>query len=211
MEQINVNLIPKGVGPVCHASQYDKGRVIRANLFDNSDKYVLSGTETITIEVRKPDGNIVTAALAYETSTSYVDIITTEQMTAVKGRNLCNLSIAKGNTVIGTTNFFMIVEVDPTEGGIESESDIENLQTQVNQDVINAVEAGLVWKDVEGVLLAGQETLTLTSEYFTDDCMIDIYTSVYGVSTKNVELSNGSITLTFKPRQSDLNVKVRVT
>jgi len=139
MEVINLNLIPTGALPVVHASQYDEGRRFRANLMDGSVVYTLDGTETLECDVKKPDGNIVTVAVT-NTSDSYVEIDTTLQMCACAGDSLAELHITKGAQEIGTLNFILAVERSPLEGGIESESEIDNLATQV---------AGLVASEVE--------------------------------------------------------------
>lgn len=130
METFNLNIIPGKTCPVCHASQYDIGRIIRINLFENAAVYTLDGTETVSISVRKPDGNVVTESVT-NTSDSYVEFVTTEQMTACHGSNLCELKLEKGADVIGTMNFILEVEQDPLEGGVQSASEIDNLQTQI--------------------------------------------------------------------------------
>lgn len=133
MEQIRVDIIPGRAIPVCHASQFDDGRVIRVNLTDNySSDYILDGTEEITVNVRKVDGNIVVSQCDVVSGRSYVDIVTTEQMTACHGSNISNLTIEKNGTTIGTINFILEVEKDPLEGGITSASEINNLATQVD-------------------------------------------------------------------------------
>ena len=133
METIKLNLIPGSVAPVCHASQYDIGRKIKALLFDGASEYTLSN-ETISIDVRKPDGKFVTVSLTVVSGRNYVEIETTQQMCAVSGRNVCELKISKGTVIIGTANFYMDVEVDPTDGAIASASEIQDLQAQVNRD-----------------------------------------------------------------------------
>lgn len=130
MEQIRLDIIPKGLMPVCHSSQYDKGRVIRLNLVDGLQGYTLTD-ETVTLNVRKPDNNIVTAGVNVVSGASYVDIVTTEQMTACEGENLCEIVITKGDVKIASLNFKMKVEVDPLKDGIESETEIHNLETQI--------------------------------------------------------------------------------
>lgn len=130
MESFNLNIIPGKDRPVCHASQYDIGRTIRVNLFEGFNVFTLDGTEVISISVRKPDGNVVTESVT-NTSDSYVEFVTTEQMTACHGSNLCELKLEKGADVIGTMNFILEVEQDPLEGGVQSASEIYNLQTQV--------------------------------------------------------------------------------
>lgn len=130
MESFNLNIIPGKDRPVCHASQYDIGRTIRVNLFEGFNVFTLDGTEVISISVRKPDGNVVTESVT-NTSDSYVEFVTTEQMTACHGSNLCELKLEKGADVIGTMNFILDVEQDPLEGGVQSASEIDNLETQV--------------------------------------------------------------------------------
>lgn len=130
MESFNLNIIPGKDRPVCHASQYDIGRTIHVNLFEGFNVFTLDGTETISISVRKPDGNVVTESVT-NTSDSYVEFVTTEQMTACHGSNLCELKLEKGADVIGTMNFILEVEQDPLDGGVQSDTNIHNLQTQV--------------------------------------------------------------------------------
>ena len=130
MESFNLNIIPGKDRPVCHASQFDIGRTIHVNLFEGFNVFTLDGTEVISISVRKPDGNVVTEAVT-NTSDSYVEFVTTEQMTACQGSNLCELKLEKGADVIGTMNFILEVEQDPLDGGVQSDTNIHNLQTQV--------------------------------------------------------------------------------
>ena len=134
MEIIKLNIIPNGVTPVCHASQFDVKRKIRAELFELNDPYTLSGEETVSLSVRKPDKTIITMTLT-NTADNYVDFETTEQMCAVYGENKCEIKISYDDMTIGSLNFIMQVERDPLYKGIQSESEIENLQTQVDTAV----------------------------------------------------------------------------
>ena len=59
-------------------------------------------------------------------------------------------------------------------------------------------------------LYAGETTVTITDEAITQDSTFDIYTDKYGVNPKNVTVDTGSITLEFKPQETDVNVKVVV-
>lgn len=130
METINLDIIPGRTPPVCHASQFDDGRVIRFNLFEGGTAFTLDGSELLTFAVRKPDENVVTVSVT-NTSDSYVDIVTTEQMCAVAGASLCELTIEKGAVTIGTTNVIMAVEKDPLDGGLSSASQINDLASQI--------------------------------------------------------------------------------
>ena len=146
MEQLNLNIIPTGATPVCHTKQYDVGRVIRFNLFNGSEVYTLDGTETVSVNVHKPDGNLVTDSLDASHGT-YVDVVTTEQMDAVAGVNICDITIEKGGVHIATLNFNMSVQASPLEGGVPSESDINNLRSQVAEIVADQYDSNNVFFD----------------------------------------------------------------
>lgn len=162
MEQIRLDIIPKGLIPVCHSSQYDKGRVIRLNLVDGLQGYTLTD-ETVTLNVRKPDNNIVTAGVNVVSGATYVDIVTTEQMTACEGENLCEIVITKGDVKIASLNFKMKVEVDPLKDGIESETEIHNLETQIadiNAEIVPALVADEVANQYDSQNVIFDETPT---------------------------------------------------
>lgn len=135
MQTIKINLIPNGKNPTCSTSQYDTGRVIRCELVDGACPYTIKTGDVITLNLRKPDDTIVTSELVSTVGNTYVDIVTTEQMTACEGFNKCELSIVNGNTKIGSGNFTMSVEKDVLSDGIESESEIHDLQSKVTQAV----------------------------------------------------------------------------
>jgi len=135
MEIIKLNLIPSGVNPTCHCSQYDNGRVIRIDLFDGLTPYVLQSGDTVTLNVRKPDNTIVTASLTATQGNTYVNLVTTEQICACVGYNLCDLTIANGSTVIGTLNFIMQIERDVLADGVASQSVIKDLNNLVAEAV----------------------------------------------------------------------------
>lgn len=147
MEQITLNMIPKGITPICHASQYDKGRVIRLNIMDGLQGYVLSN-ESVQLNVRKPDMNIVTTDVDTTSGNTFVDIVTTEQMTACEGDNLCEIVFSTGDVVIASLNFIMRVEVDVLKDGIESETEIHNLTTQI-QAINDEIVPQMVAEEVE--------------------------------------------------------------
>ena len=143
MEVINLNFIPSGANPVAHASQFDEGRTTRFNLFDGSAVYTLDGTEIITVSVRKPDGHIVTEAVT-NTSSTYVEVVTTEQMTACAGDNLAQIKVEKGGDTIGFLNYILQVQKDPEDGGDPSASFIHNLEEQIAEAVADQYDSNNV-------------------------------------------------------------------
>lgn len=180
MENFNLNMIPSGVSPVCHVSQYDNGRQIKINLFSGTLPYELASGDTVTLNLRKPDNTIITASVTATQGNDYVIITTTEQMTAVVGETLGELKITNGSTTIGSLNFVMLVERDVLADGVDSESEIQDLQAKVNSAVNNSQKV----TDIEHDL----SLITEKSNLFH----IDNYTQ-YGVTLTN--LSNGAFKL----------------
>lgn len=150
MEQINLNLIPGRAMPVCHVSQYDVDRTIRCNLFEGDTVFALATGDTAEVHVRKPDDTVVTASLTVVNAQTYLDIKTTQQMDAVAGSNLCEIQLTRSGATLGTLNFIMEVEADPMDGGaIGSQSEIRDLQAQVNDAV--DVKMGTIEDELEDI------------------------------------------------------------
>ena len=165
MEIINLNLIPGKAWPVAHATQFDKGREFRANLFEGSQVYTLAGDETVDAIIKKPDGNQVIETLV-NTADNYVIVTTTEQMTAVAGPSLGEIRITKDDTVIGSLKFILECE-QSADTGIESHSEINNLATQVADLVSEQYDSNNVIFDA--VPTAGHGNgYTVTSEGIKD-------------------------------------------
>lgn len=123
MEMITTNLLPIGAMPVCHASQFDKGRVIRFNLVEGEERtpYTLSGTETITAVINKPDGTVVVEDIA-NTSSNYIDFVTSENTCDVSGFAVCKIVVKKDDKEIGGKQFGMEIEEDAYGGGADIET-----------------------------------------------------------------------------------------
>ena len=61
---------------------------------------------------------------------------------------------------------------------------------------------------LNGTLNTGETVLSLESEKITEDSIIDVYSDMYGLTPSSITQSNTSVTLTFKPQSSDVNIKV---
>ena len=110
MEQIKIDIVPVGVAPVAHASQFDNGRQIRFNLFNQGAPYTLTGAETVTMVVNGEEENIT------NTSDNYVIWDVAEEDCAEVGVIGCEIRIVLGSMLIGSKNFFLEVEMDPYDG-----------------------------------------------------------------------------------------------
>ena len=81
-------------------------------------------------------------------------IATTEQLTACSGNNICELRITDSEDKdIATINFILHVQSMPTAGGIDSQSQIDDLEEQINDlatdivpEVVNDVAPSIVEK-----------------------------------------------------------------
>lgn len=136
METIKLDLIPGKKMPSLHASQYDDGRDYHIDLTENRAAYTLDGTETISLTVRKCDNTLVTMGVANVFGgKSYIEFRTTEQMNACAGFNYGEIVLEENGTRIGSLNFYLQVEEAPDEGGITSQSEINNLNRQITDEV----------------------------------------------------------------------------
>ena len=209
MEQINLNIIPDGVMPVCHASQFDKNRTIRFNLNQNGSVYTLAGTETITCKVRKPDDTESTINVA-NTSSSYVDVTFGFSDTDLSGYAMCELKIVNGAQTIGSRNFLLNVEADAYDGSVFEErsasGEIASFETNFIDNLtecivdINAVQAGSGTPSPDNVRpISGHSTCTIKVNDDIDDPQTEITTAialgttVYGGS---LNVTTGLLTVT---------------
>ena len=132
-ESIKLNLIPSGEMPVFHCSQFDNGRPIIIELYNGEDAYELPSGYTAELHCRKVDNNIVTLASEL-VNTNVVTFISTTQLCACNGKNLCEVAIKDASDyLIGTLNFWLEVEMDPLKGGINSTSEIHDLYEQIEE------------------------------------------------------------------------------
>ena len=139
MEKQNLNILPTGgVLPIIHCSQGDIGREFQIILYSEGIPYLLDGTEDLTIDGRKDDGNIFSYILDPVVG-STITISTEEQMTACAGNVVCEIRITKGTTIIGTCNFIIQVEEGPSNNGSLSESALQALDA-IRAELQQAVE-----------------------------------------------------------------------
>ena len=110
MEEIFLNLIPTGNHPICHASQYDVGRQIKVNLFDGSVAYALQEGDSLVLDIKKPNGGVVSEDLSVTVGLSYAYIVTREDMSDTAGKCVCDLRLKNSNKDIGSLNFYIEVE-----------------------------------------------------------------------------------------------------
>ena len=136
LERIVLNIIPEGEMPVFHCSQYENGRPVIIDLVSSDDDaFLVPEGATVELHCRKVDDNIVTLE-PNEVDNNTVTFVSTEQLTACPGDNLCEVVLYADTDpvqTIATLNFILHVEPDPLEGGLTSDTQIHNLTQQIEE------------------------------------------------------------------------------
>lgn len=130
-QDINLNMIPSGVRPIVNVSQYDVGeRTLRFALFQDASVYTIPSSSVVTIRGKKPDATAFEYQCSY--SANVVSVTVQEQMTVLAGKLPCEIRVTKGSTILGSANFYMMVESGPIDANTPiSETDIPLLETAV--------------------------------------------------------------------------------
>lgn len=132
-QDVNLNVVPVGVRPVVHCSQYDNNlQAIRFTLYKNNVAFSIPSGAAVLINGYKPDNtgfSYAATAISGNTATFTV----TQQMTAVAGEVLCELRVRTSNQIIGTLNFILKVEEAPLkDDSILSETEIPLIEQAVD-------------------------------------------------------------------------------
>ena len=136
-EFIELNICPTGDKPVFHAAQYDIGRPIIIKLKNGEDDFTPTDLD-IELQVRKVDNNVVTA-VPDSVDGNVVTFLTTEQMTACSGTNLCEVQLTAGDNTMATLHFYLVVQRDALQGGLSSQSEIHDLEEQIAEIVPSVI------------------------------------------------------------------------
>lgn len=132
-QDVNLNVVPVGVRPVVHCSQYDNNlQALRFSLYRNNTAFAIPSGAAVLINGYKPDNTGFSyAATAINGNTATFTV--TQQMTAVAGEVLCELRVRTESQIIGTLNFILRVEPAPlTDDTILSETDIPLIEQAVD-------------------------------------------------------------------------------
>lgn len=122
-QAFNLNIIPQGVNPIIHVSQYDKGQTWIFTLYEGDIPYNVPSGSTVTIQGTKKDGTGFQYPCTYTGNT--VTAIETDQMTLFCGKYPCEISITNNDQIIGSLNFIIDVEQAPLgDDTVISETDL---------------------------------------------------------------------------------------
>lgn len=122
IQKIKLNLVPGGIPPIVHVSQYDIGRPLAFELFDGLSAATIESGTVIDIRATKPDGTGFEYTCTW--SNNVASIATQPQMTVLSGSIECELHLVKDSQEIGTANF--ILEVEPA--ALRGDTDISETE-----------------------------------------------------------------------------------
>lgn len=110
-QEFNLDLIPNGISPIVHVSQYDEGQIWEFNIVKENQLYTIPAGSSITVQGTKKDDTGFQYSCTYSGSKVYVT--ETQQMTVYAGDVKAELVIVNGDNRIATLNFIIRIERAP--------------------------------------------------------------------------------------------------
>lgn len=131
-QRIKLNMIPGGVLPVVHVSQYDnQTNALIFELYNGDEVFTVPGGAAVLLNGTKPD----LTGFSYSAASISGNAVTCNvmtQMTALAGDVVCELRVRTDTQIIGSINF--ILRVEPTALGddtIISETEIPLIEQAI--------------------------------------------------------------------------------
>lgn len=151
-QTFNLDLIPQGVPPIVHVSQYDKGQTWDIHLHENGIVFPVPANTSAAIQGTKPDSTGFQFPAVITEGDNVVTFTLEQQMTVFSGDIDCELVLVNGDDQVATINF--ILSVEPTtldddtvisetqlpliEQAAELGAVINNYATQIHADAATA-------------------------------------------------------------------------
>lgn len=191
--QINdLNVVPAGVRPVIHVSQYDNHvQALRFNLYKENAVFTIPSGAAVLINGYKPDNTAFSYA-ATATSGNTATFSVTQQMTAVAGDVECELRVRTATEIIGTLNFVLRVEEAPLhDDSVLSETEIPLIEQAVDiaanlaeyiQQTLDAAEAASASAQAAATSATDAATEAASAEVNAQN-IYDMYDSINAAKT----------------------------
>jgi hypothetical protein len=151
-QTFNLDLIPQGVPPIIHVSQYDKGQTWEIHLHENGIVFPVPANTSAAIQGTKPDSTGFQFPAVITAGDNVVMFTLEQQITVFSGDIDCELVLVNGDDQVATINF--ILSVEPTtldddtvisetqlpliEQAAELGAVINNYATQIHNDAETA-------------------------------------------------------------------------
>jgi len=190
VQSINLNLIPTGVMPIVHLSQYDRDAdgALLFNIFNGPAPFNLTGC-TATINGTKPDGNVYTYPCTVHSN--FLTSAVYDQMTTVQGTHEAEIRISDGDSVVGTLNFQMAIE----KAGV-SEIDVSHTDVPaLLEDIQNSVNEAEYWAEQAASAVTGVSSfngrhgsvLPMAGDYDSDKILLASALHIGGETQNSVQ------------------------
>ena len=200
VQSVNLNLIPTGVMPIVHLSQYDRDAdgALLFNIFNGPAPFNLTGC-TATINGTKPDGNVYTYPCTVHSN--FLTSAVYDQMTTVQGTHEAEIRISDGDSVVGTLNFQMAIEKAGVSEIDVSHTDVptllENIQASVDEAEYWAEQAAGAVAGVASFNGRHGSVLPIAGDYDSEKILLTSALHIGGETQSNVQealeaLSDGS-------------------
>lgn len=111
-QTFNLDLIPQGVPPIIHVSQYDKGQTWEIHLHENGIVFPVPANTSAAIQGTKPDNTGFQFPAVITAGDNVVMFTLEQQMTVFSGDIDCELVLVNGDDQVATINF--VLSVEPT-------------------------------------------------------------------------------------------------
>ena len=167
-QTINLDLIPQGVAPIIHVSQYDKGQTWNFNIHVGDTAFNIPSGSTVRIQGTKKDGTGVQYACTY--SGNVVTATETEQMTAFAGTYPCEITVTKSGALIASLNFYIMVE----PAALSDDTVISETDLPLFHEAMQKAEDAEAWAVGErgGVpVSSGDETYQNNAKFYAENCI----------------------------------------
>lgn len=109
-QTFNLDLIPQGVPPIVHVSQYDKGQTWEIHLFENGVVFPIPANTSAAVQGTKKDNTGFQYAGTITAGDNVVEFTLEQQMTVFSGEMDCELVLVNGDDQVATINFILDVE-----------------------------------------------------------------------------------------------------
>lgn len=190
VQSINLNLIPTGVMPIVHLSQYDRDAdgALLFNIFNGPAPFNLTGC-TATINGTKPDGNVYTYPCTVHSN--FLTSAVYDQMTTVQGTHEAEIRISDGDSVVGTLNFQMAIEKAGVSEIDVSHTDVptllENIQASVDEAEYWAEQAASAVTGVSSFNGRHGSVLPIAGDYDSEKILLASALHIGGETQNNVQ------------------------
>lgn len=138
-----LNMSPGGVPLTIHVSQYDaNSRTLVFTLYNNDEEFTVPSGSTVTARFTKASGNASTENCTF--TGNVVSYVVSDQLTLYPGKVSTELRITNGTEVLGSANFYVVVEPATIDADTAiSEDDLPTLEalTQTVDEINSNVTA----------------------------------------------------------------------